>query len=321
MVREANSGAGLGDAVLPSSAYSSREFLGLEQRSLFARRWLCVGLIDDVAEPGDVIPLSVAGRALLVSRDWDGEIHVFHNFCRHRGMSLVERPCSALKTLVCPYHSWVYGLDGRLLRTPHIGGFGQHDRDSAIPGLQRVRSAVWHRLLFINLSDDAPAFAEYIEPLAERWAAYDLSLLRRGESARYQIQSNWKLPIENFIDYYHLPSVHPGLNSYSAMEDHYQVENDTYFGQGNQNNRPTDDSAGILPEFPGLNPRQSTVTEAFCLFPNLLITIFNDSLRIILVEPAGPEVLHRAGRGVLCRRRGHGAQVCRCPPGNHGAFH
>ena len=279
---------------LPAEAYTTERFLDLERRTLFSNRWVCIGLVDDVPEPGDATPLEVAGRSVIMTRDAEGAVHVFHNYCRHRGLKILTEAVRGRSRFTCRYHAWTYALDGRLLRAPHFDGPGRH-RTEPVDGLARVRSAVWHRLVFVNLSGEAPAFPDYIAPLEHRWASYDLSALRHAESRSCDIAANWKLAVENFVDYYHLPHVHKGLNSYSAMEDHYPIrEDDLFFGQGNASYAPSDEATGGLPAFPGLDAAERSVTEAICLFPNLLVTLFDDNLRIILVEPDG------AGR---CRER------------------
>ncbi len=277
---------------LPASAYTGADWYEREQRKLFARTWTCIGTLDDVPAPGDARPVLVAGRDLLLVRDENGEVHVHNNYCRHRGHPILKEPASGLKRLVCPYHAWAYELDGSLKRAPHFGGVGEHQPDgdsSTVPGLKPVRSAIWHRLVFVNLDENAVPFDDFIAPLNERWSAYDFSTLQRGASRTYHVACNWKLAVENFIDFYHLPAVHKGLNSYSAMQDHYFIRHDgLFFGEGNDHYAPDDAAAGKLPPFPGLAPELMQKTEALCLAPNLLITVFNDNLRAIIVEPMGP---------------------------------
>ena len=99
--------------------------------------------------------------------------------------------------------------------------------------------------------------------------------------------AKWKFAIENFIEIYHVPFVHPSLNEYNGMSDHYFIHDGIVLGEGNDKYSPADSAAGKLPEFPHLNPRQQSTIEAICLFPNLLLTAFSDNLRIILVEPTG----------------------------------
>ena len=274
---------------LPASAYTSEEFMRHEQQTLFASTWHAVGFVQDVPNPGDICPVhSAAGRSLLLVHDQDSQIKVFHNFCRHRGMRLANTPLQGRKNIVCPYHAWCYDLDGGLLRIPHRDGYGKHgEAPGDIPGLVSVRSQVWAGIIFVDLSNQAGAFADYIAPLANRWASYDLSLLRPGIDMTFDVSGNWKLAIENFIDIYHVPFVHPGLNKYNAMTDHYFIDDGIVLGEGNSEYLPTDEGAHRLPEFPGLTQTERQTIEAVCLFPNLLLTIFSDNLRVILVEPTG----------------------------------
>ena len=277
---------------LPAEAYTTERFLEIERRTLFSNRWICIGLVDDVPEPGDATPREAAGKSVIMTRDTVGAVHVFHNYCRHRGLKILTEAVRGRSRFTCPYHAWTYALDGRLVRAPHFDGPGRHSAEP-VDGLARVRSAVWHRLVFVNLSGDAQDFADYIAPLERRWARYDLRTLRRAESRAYDLEANWKLAVENFIDYYHLPYVHKGLNRYSPMEDHYPIqEGDCFFGQGNAHYAASDEASRKLPSFPGLGEAEQSVTEAICLFPNLLVTIFNDNMRIILVEPNGAARCH-----------------------------
>ncbi len=233
-----------GTRCLPASAYTAERVLDLERRTLFSNRWICIGLVDDVPEPGDATPLEVAGKSVFMTRDMAGVVHVFHNYCRHRGMKILTEAVRGRSRFTCPYHAWTYALDGRLVRAPHFDGPGRQDA-KPVDGLARVRGAVWHRLVFVNLSGDAPEFSSYIAPLERRWARYDLRALRHGESRRYDIGANWKLAVENFIDYYHLPYVHKALNRYSPMEDHYPIqEGGRFFGQGNARYAANDQATG-----------------------------------------------------------------------------
>ena len=156
---------------LPRAAYFDPAFLATENERLFARRWVCVGITEDVAAPGSLRPVKAAGKSLILARDLGGAIRVFHNFCRHRGMRLIDDARTGQRVILCPYHSWSYGLDGALLKTPHAAGIDRHDRDSlprTLPGLAPVRHHVWGPLVFVDLSGEAPTFETYIAPLAER---------------------------------------------------------------------------------------------------------------------------------------------------------
>ena len=237
---------------LPTWAYTSEEFALLERESLFARSWHAVGFCHDVPEAGDVFPvLSPAGRALLLVRDETNVVRVFHNFCRHRGMRLVDAPAKSRRNIVCPYHAWSYALDGSLLRIPHRHGFGKHaECPTDVSGLAPVRTALWAGIVFVDLSGQAAPFDEYISPLRKRWSHYDLDLLRSGTDMKFDVAGNWKLAIENFIDIYHVPYVHPSLNQYNNMTDHYFIDSGVVVGEGNNAYYPSDAGAGKLPGVP-----------------------------------------------------------------------
>ena len=280
---------------LPRAAYTAQDFVALEQRQLFGRSWHAVGFAHDVQNVGDVYPVaSPAGHALVLLRDKTDCVRVFHNYCRHRGMRLVDKPMTGRKNIVCPYHAWCYHLDGRISRIPHRDGFEKHaEEPTDVPGLRAVRSETWAGIVFVDLSGEAGEFSDHIAPMAKRWAHYDLSLLRHGVSMSFGVPGNWKLAIENFIDIYHVPYVHPSLNKYNDMVDHYFIEEgNVVLGQGNGAFVPVDEGVGKLPRFPNLTTSQHSTSEAVCLFPNLLLTIFNDNLRAILVEPTGPASCH-----------------------------
>lgn len=287
---------------LPNVAYTSEDFARFERDAVLARTWTCIGVASEVPRPGDVKPVSLLGIPLILLRDRDGAVRVFHNVCSHRGHELVAEPCSLRGALRCPYHSWAYGLDGRLVGTPHLGGPGRKSCegfDKTRHGLKPVAVAVWFDAVFVNLSDDAPPFAEHVAPLAGRWAAFDPALLRHGgpdSVLTFEVACNWKLAVENYCEAYHLPWIHPGLNSYSRLEDHYNIAEDGCFaGQGSTvySPRMTDDGPD-LPRFPDLPAQWDGAAEYVALFPNVLLGIHADHAFVVHVEPlaAGRTVEH-----------------------------
>ena len=276
---------------LPNAAYTEPAYLQRERRSVIAPGWIGIGLVDDLPEPGSVFPTRAAGQPLLVTRDHDSELRVFHNVCRHRGTQLLDK-AGTCRTIVCPYHAWTYDLDGQLLKTPHFEGFGSHGPgaiDASTYGLVPVRSAVWNHILFVNLSGDAPPFERWIARLDERWSQFDFGLLRYGHEARHELDVNWKLITENFLESYHLPTVHRELNQYSALEHHELIlEGQSFFGQQSANYVPADGAAGALPCFPGLADTQARAAEYVCLFPTVWLSCTADHFRVTLVEPVSP---------------------------------
>ena len=220
----------IGEATgLPNRCYVDGAHYDVEKTLVFDRGWTCIGFGKDIPLPGDAVPIDHLGAPLLAVRAKDGAINVFHNVCSHRGMVLVEEPTRIRSVIRCPYHSWCYGTDGALKATPHVGGPG-HNAHGAIDretlGLRPVRSAVWFDLIFVDLLENAPAFETFIQPLAQRWRMFDQEELHHaGDDGSFKLEvgCNWKLAVENYCESYHLPWVHPGLNSYSRLEDHDNI--------------------------------------------------------------------------------------------------
>ena len=281
---------------LPNAAYVDEEFRAFEQRRLWRRGWACVGFASDVPARGDARPVEPGGVPLLVLRAKDGSVRVFHNVCRHRGMKLATEPTRFANVVRCPYHSWCYDHGGALVVAPHVGGPGCNvhpDMDRAELGLVPVRSAVWWDFVFVDLDGDAPDFDDWIAPLAARWHRIDVARFRTpaAEEGRFtlEVAANWKLAVENYVEAYHLPWVHPGLNSYSRLEDHDNVVADGHFsGQLTRAYRPSLDEAGRrFPAFDDLDPFWETGAEYVALYPNLLLGVHRDHGFGILIEPGG----------------------------------
>ncbi len=282
---------------LPNVAYTGPDFALQERDGVLARTWTCIGMASAIPDPGDARPADLVGLPLMSVRGRDGKVRVFHNVCSHRGHRLVTQPCKSLTTLRCPYHSWAYDFEGRLRATPSVGGVRKNNVegfDKSRHGLREVRSTVWLDQIFVNLSGDAPAFEDHVAPLAARWADFDLSLIRHGgpdSSLRFEVGCNWKLAVENYCEAYHLPWIHPGLNAYSRLEDHYNIAEDGFFaGQGSTAYKPqTSNADPALNRFPKLPAKWDGAAEYIALFPNLLLGLHCDHFYAVRLEPLGPD--------------------------------
>jgi choline monooxygenase len=311
-------------AALPNAAYTSAAFLELENARLFARTWMLAGFAHEIPEPGDVRPTNVAGEPVILVRCRDGEIRAFHNVCRHRGSRLVAEPCQGRKTLVCPYHAWTYGLDGRLLTRPHFHGPGAHDivepgnGDGAKWGLKPVRTALWRDLVFADLSGSAPPLEEHLKPMTERLAGYRLDALGYAGKLEFEIKANWKLIHENFIENYHVFAVHPKLTDFVPMErrnpsshDGYCLWNDYRFPQ------PEPGRGEGLPYYPDLPEDLADRGLWFHFFPCLDIELWPDQFAVFRVTPLGPT---RTREEIHVYLIGEAAQSERYRDGRQGVF-
>ncbi|MEC3862094.1 aromatic ring-hydroxylating dioxygenase subunit alpha [Mesobacterium sp. TK19101] len=277
---------------LPNEHYIDAQVFEEEKRSVLFANWSGIGFGKDIPEPGDAKRVDFLGMPILLVRDRTGEIGVFQNTCRHRGMILVDKPQKIRGAIRCPYHSWCYGLNGELRTTPHVGGPGQNtheDVDMSQLGLIRIRSHVWRDVVFVNISGSAPDFDVVHADLLDRWAEFDQPIHHGGEgsSLTLEVASNWKLAVENYCESYHLPWVHPGLNSYSRLEDHYNIEaRGKYSGQGTLVYRQlTDEDGAKLPDFDGLSDTWDEGAEYVALYPNVLFGVQRDHSFAIVLEP------------------------------------
>ncbi|WP_057466152.1 aromatic ring-hydroxylating dioxygenase subunit alpha [Pseudovibrio sp. POLY-S9] len=281
---------------LPNEHYIDPAIFAEEKRSVLFANWSGIGFGKDISEAGDAKPINFLGMPLLMVRDRTGEIGVFQNTCRHRGMILVEEPTKIRGAIRCPYHSWCYGLNGELRTTPHIGGPGQNtheDVDLKELGLTRIRSHIWRDVVFVNIDETAPEFEEAHADLIERWKEFEQPIFHGGETASFKlnVNCNWKLAVENYCESYHLPWVHPGLNSYSRLEDHYNIEKEgKYSGQGSLVYRQLKSENGrVLPDFNSLSDKWDEGSEYVAVYPNVLLGVQRDHVFAIILEPVDLE--------------------------------
>ncbi len=285
---------------LPNLAYNNEAFFAHERDQVLGKGWAGLWFASDLPKKGYVKPVDFMGLPLVILRNKQGEIKVFHNVCSHRGMLLVHEEMEVQGALRCKYHSWSYNLDGELKGTPHLGGIGQQKIDGFNPcdhGLKPVRSAVWMDVIFINLSGDAPAFDDYVKPLTKKWDTFlgttGLGRMRaavNGKGLEIEVKSNWKLAVENYCESYHLPWIHPSLNTYSRLEDHYHIMYDDDFGgQGSYAYRLSDEVGSALPRFPEWPADKLEQAEYVAFYPNVLLGIQADHTFAMIIEPLASE--------------------------------
>ena len=160
---------------LPNECYVSQEYMDLERKKLFENMWVVIGVASSIPNIGDAKSFNLQNIPLIILRNKDNHIKVFHNVCSHRGHKILKKSCNVKKALRCPYHSWTYNLDGNLISTPHIGGMNKHEHknfDKSSSNLKEVRSHVWLDMIFVNISNNAESFNEYIKPLNKRWSKF-----------------------------------------------------------------------------------------------------------------------------------------------------
>ena len=190
---------------LPAWCYTSPEFYAREVERIFMKEWNFIGRADRIPHPGDYFTVDLVGVGMIVVRDRAGRVRAFANSCRHRGTQLVagDGNCRAFK---CPYHAWVYSLEGDLLGTTemdHTSGF-----DPAQYGLVPIALDTWGGFLFVNFDPGSKSLPDYLGDLPQTLESYrfeDMVCVRRKE---YDVRCNWKVHVENAMEALHIPTVH-----------------------------------------------------------------------------------------------------------------
>jgi len=282
---------------LPNECYLNGPYKKIERKKIFEDKWVTIGVASSLPNPGDAKPFDLLDIPLIILRDKDNVIRVFHNVCSHRGHKLLQKPCSHKNVLRCPYHSWSYDFKGNLVATPHLGGINKHehvDFDKSKSKLKEVRSAVWLDLIMVNISNNEISFEEYIKPLENRWSKFwtkeDQQMIYHAKDYGYfllEAKCNWKFAIENYCESYHLPFVHPSLNSYSKIDDHYHIQGlpNRFAGQGTVVYNPRFESDEAFPTFPGWTKEKEQYAEYVALFPNVMLGIHKDHYYVYWLEP------------------------------------
>ena len=286
---------------LPNECYTSKEYTLIERKKLFEDKWMVIGVASSLPNVGDAKPVDILGMPILLVRGKDKKIRVFHNVCSHRGLKLVTKPGNIKNVIRCPYHSWSYNFDGELVATPHIGGMNIHqtkDFEKSKSNLKEIRSYIWLDLIMININNNEMSFEEYIKPLSDRWEEFwpikDRELINHSNDFGYfklNANCNWKFAIENYCESYHLPWVHPGLNSYSKIEDHYHIQGlpNRFAGQGTVVYNPRFEGKEKFPCFPNWPKNKENIAEYVALFPNVMLGIHKDHYYAYWLEPINHE--------------------------------
>jgi choline monooxygenase len=314
----------LAETLLPD-AYTSEAFFGLERERVFGTGWVAVGCSSALHEPGDVLVADVAGRSVFVVRKQDGALRAFYNVCRHRGTQLLAPgECRVKRFIRCPYHSWAYDHDGRCVGTPLFTGsdipadqqaaFDMSDVaafDRADYGLLEVAVDAWGPLVFVSLESDPGPLSEHLGDLPARTAGYRLDEWELARTAEYEIAANYKLVAENFMEYYHLPWVHPGLVKVSPIEAHHRWQGTgMYVGFCTSPIAPDTDDGGWqrgLAPIGGLSADDAVSARFVWLFPNVAVNILPNHLFIIHARPVAPG-LTRETTYLLTHRESAGSE-------------
>jgi len=281
--------------LLPGRAYHDPAVWEFEREGWFFRDWLAVAREEEVPKPGTYVLVDVLGENVVIVRGRDGVLRAFYNVCRHRGTAVVEDPCGKAVRFQCPYHAWIYDLDGRLIRAKHTDDLEDFSFEAF--SLTPIRLDTWGGFVFLSFDEAAPPLREYLDDWHDHHDAFerDFSRLRRARRLTYDVAANWKLVAENYSECYHCPPVHPLLNKLTPYDT-----GDDFFPAGPWKGGWMDFAEGCETMSmdgqrhgrPILFARDETESRRiyyYILWPNLIISVHPDYVLVHQAWPQGPE--------------------------------
>ena len=268
---------------VPSPYYTNPAVFAEERDKIFARTWQVVGHADQLAKPGDFFTTELLGEPLLLVRGAQGELRGFYNVCRHRAGPPAEG-CGSRKLFRCGYHGWTYGLDGALISAPEVEGVQDFKPEQF--ALVPVHAEQWSNLVFVNLYPDAEPLMKSLAELPQQAARFGFESMKLFERRTYDMKCNWKTYVDNYLEGYHLPSVHPGLNrelDYNAYTVEPYARNVRQFSPI----RGAQSGDGTPRRYQ--KAREDLTTDYFWIFPNWMLNCYPDNVSLNIVLPLDAE--------------------------------
>ena len=267
---------------LPAKSYTDNDFWKKECDTVLSNGWLFVGFVHEFKKAGDVQPIFIAGKPILIIKNENDEIKAFHNVCSHRCLKLINEKKNIGKLIRCPYHAWSYDLQGNLKAAPHIGGTNNHKPKGfnfKEHGLKPIRIHIWNDWIFVNLNGKAKKFIEYAKPLFSKFKDLDFNKLKYTATIDFgKINTNWKFLIENFIEPYHVQFVHKTTTN-QPLKDHYTIVDGMCYGSG----------VDVKEEDSKNSKALSVSSKYLSLFPNFIIgTYYPNQVGVYLNIPINP---------------------------------
>jgi phenylpropionate dioxygenase-like ring-hydroxylating dioxygenase large terminal subunit len=283
---------------LPPACYTDPDFYRFEVEALFNHEWLCIGRESWAAAPGDYFTTRIVGEPIVVARTRTGELTAMSAVCQHRAM-LVAEGRGNTRGFVCPYHHWVYGLDGALINAPAMErtcGF-----DKAAVRLPQFKVEVWLGFVFINFDLAAAPLAPRLKAVADALAGYDLAAAEGPPPMTGSFAWNWKVMFENNNDGYHASKLHRGpLHDFVPSELARFPEaapGDAGFLRFNETTHPdasfNPTQKAVLPIFPKLTAEDRGRMTFANVPPTLSLVMTSDLVIFLILRATGPETMEQ----------------------------
>jgi|TARA_B100001123_G_scaffold195639_1_gene222885 phenylpropionate dioxygenase-like ring-hydroxylating dioxygenase large terminal subunit len=304
------------NGMLAPWTYTSEELFQLESKVLFRRQWMLVGHQSDLPQPGDYLTFEVAGERVVVIRDDAGELHAFHNVCRHRGSRVVAgRQGHCGRVIRCPFHGWTYHLNGGLKSVPRPAEFPELDKRQH--GLVPIALETWHGLIFLKFEGSSPTVAEQLAAISDEVAQYRLADMQPwGRETEETVTYNWKFFHDVDNEGYHVAAAHPALQELYGRTYQDSLIGDIPFSSGIVDDHPARNWS--VARYKSLLPQQSHLPEKnrrlwlyFGIFPNAVIYFYPEKAGFYMSLPAGPESTRVLSREYALPGAGRDQEVSR----------
>lgn len=274
---------------LPSSFYRDKDILEECKEKIFAKSWHFIGDTDLIKAPGEVYPFNLLegylNEPLILTRDNEDVIHCLSNVCTHRGNLIVEAPCK-LNSLKCRYHGRRFDLDGKFKSMPEFQECEDFPADK--DNLSKVTFEVWNNLVFVSI-DPSDSLDKYLKPIKDRLGWFPFSKLKfePTRSRDYLVKANWALYCDNYLEGFHIPFVHSGLN---AELDYGQYETEI-FDLCNLQIGISDKGEDTF-DIPKESPDNGKDVSAyyFWIFPNMMLNFYPWGLSVNIVKPIATDL-------------------------------
>jgi choline monooxygenase len=268
---------------LPVSPYYEPAIAAEETERIFSRTWQVVGHRDQLLRPGDYFTSQLAGEPLLIARGADDKLRGFYNVCRHRAGPAAEG-CGSRKLFRCVYHGWTYNLDGTLNHATEMDGVEDFRPEDF--ALAPVRCEEWFNLVFVNLDPNAAPLLASLGDLPQQAERFPFQTMKLFERRTYDMKCNWKTYVDNYLEGYHLPTVHPGLNRELDFNAYTVEPYSCHVRQWSpiRGAQPGDTTPRRYQE-----AREHLTTDYFWTFPNWMLNCYPDNVSLNIVLPLEPE--------------------------------
>jgi Rieske 2Fe-2S family protein len=271
---------------LPGDIYTSPALFEKEKEHIFLKDWLCVGRVEEIENKGDYMTMRIVGEPVLLVRGENGAVNAFSNICLHRGVE-VAAGCGNRRAFTCPFHGWTYNLEGRLVGAPLMGE--AENFDPAGCRLSRIRTDVWQGWIFLTFDDNARPLAEHVAPLVRDFGYMRQEDCRLAIKSVNEVDCNWKLVVENLIDFYHVNVVHRSTNGRIFTREAFKFtprERGGYVAEYNSG-PSTPSGKPVFGKMPWMEGREDNFATAGLLAPNFTYFGRVDDIHPYVTWPLG----------------------------------